>query len=145
MKLRMPSAWLKVKAVDNYGPEKSVKQIRAKLGRLNDTYKQVKDNNSRTWDVLQSCPYYNDFNKLLGERDIVSFKKVKEVTGSKNTNLLTSPKGKVHIFGKKVSTSLGNLVDLKCSFMWFLQKALSFEGSLWEVSSKIWSKKLWTR
>ena len=48
MKLRMPSAWLKVKVVDNYGPEKSVKQIRAKLGRLNDTYKQVKDNSSRT-------------------------------------------------------------------------------------------------
>ena len=34
---RQPSAWLKVKAaVDNHGPEKSVKQIKAKLGRLKD-------------------------------------------------------------------------------------------------------------
>ena len=29
-------------AVDNHGPEKSVKQIKAKLGRLKDAYKQVK-------------------------------------------------------------------------------------------------------
>ena len=34
--------------VDNHGPEKSVKQIKAKLGRLKDAYKQVKDNNGRT-------------------------------------------------------------------------------------------------
>ena len=34
---RQPGAWLKVKAaVDNHGPEKSVKQIKAKLGRLKD-------------------------------------------------------------------------------------------------------------
>ena len=37
---RQPSAWLKVKAaVDNHGPEKSVKQIKAKLKRLKDAYK----------------------------------------------------------------------------------------------------------
>ena len=48
----------------------------------------------------QSHPYYNDFNELLGERDIVSFKHLKEVAGSKNANLPTSPEGKVHIFGK---------------------------------------------
>ena len=134
---RQPSAWLKVKAaVDNHGPEKSVKQIKAKLGRLKDAYKQVKDNNSRTGAAPQSRPYYNDFNWLLGERDIVSFKQVKEVVGSKNANLPTSPEGKVHVFGKKVSVSLCNLVALKCSSMWYLQKALSFESSLWEVLLK---------
>ena len=70
---QQPSAWLKVKApVDNHGTEKSVKQIKAKLGRLKDAYKQVKDNNSRTGAAPQSCPYYNDFNELLGERDIPS-------------------------------------------------------------------------
>ena len=47
---------------------------------------------------------------------VVSFKQVKEVGCSKNTNLPTSPEGKVHIFGKKVSTSLGILVALKCGF-----------------------------
>ena len=35
-------------AVGNHGPEKSVKQIKAKLGRLKDPYKQVKGNNRRT-------------------------------------------------------------------------------------------------
>ena len=34
---RQPGAWLKVKAaVDNHGPEKSVKQSKAKLGHLKD-------------------------------------------------------------------------------------------------------------
>ena len=34
---RQPNAWLKVKAaVDNHGPEKSVKQIKAKLRRVKD-------------------------------------------------------------------------------------------------------------
>ena len=70
------------------------------------------------------------FNELLGEGDIVSFKQRKEVGCSKNKNLQTSPEGKVNIFDIKVSTSLGNLVGLKCSSMWFLQKALSFESSL---------------
>ena len=54
-----------MKAVDNHGPEKSMKQIKAKLGRLKDVYKQVKDNNSRTEAAPESCPYYNDFNELL--------------------------------------------------------------------------------
>ena len=142
IKLRhwQPSAWRKVKAVDNHGPEKSMKQIKAKLGRLKDVYKQVKDNNSRTGAAPESCPYYNDFNELLWERDIVSFKQVKKVGWSKNTNLPTSPEGKVHIFGKKVSTSLGNLITLKCNSMWFLLKA-AFE----RCSSKIWKEKPWTR
>ena len=61
---------------------------------------------------------------------MVNFKQVKEVGCSKNTNLPTSTEGKVHIFGKKVSTSLGNLVALKRSSMWFLQKTLSFGSSL---------------
>ena len=77
------------------------------------------------------------FNKLLGERDIVSFKQVKEVECSKNTNLPTSPEGKVHMFDEKVSTTLSNLIALKCSSMWLLQKALSFESSLERCSSKI--------
>ena len=109
-----------------------MKQVKVKLGRLKDAYKQVRDNNSRTGAAPKSCPYYNDFNELLGERDIVSFKQVKEVGCSKNTNLPTSPEGKVH----KVSNSLVNLVSLKCSSMWFLQKAFSFESSFREVLFK---------
>ena len=52
-------------AVGNHGPEKSVKQIKAKVGRLKDPCKQVKGNNSRTGAASQSCPYYNDLNELL--------------------------------------------------------------------------------
>ena len=105
-------------AIDNHRPEMSAKQTKAKLRRLKDAYKQVKDNNSRSGAAPQSCPFYNDFNEVLGERDIVSFKQVKEVECSKNTNLPTTPEDEVHIFGKKVSTSLGNLVALKCRSIW---------------------------
>ena len=48
-------------------PEKSVKQIKTKLGRLKDAYKQLKDN-SRMVAAPQSCPYCNGFNKSLGEQ-----------------------------------------------------------------------------
>ena len=53
--------------------QKSLKKNKAKLGRLKDAYKHVKDNNSRTGAAPQSCPYYDDFNELLGERDISQF------------------------------------------------------------------------
>ena len=86
-------------AIDNHRSEMSAKQTKAKLRRLKDAYKQVKGNNSRSGAAPQSCSYYNDFNELLGERDIVSFKQVKDVEYSKNTNLPTTPEGKVHIFG----------------------------------------------
>ena len=46
--------------VDNNGPEKSVKQIKAELGRLKDLYKQAKNNHSRTGAAPQSSPYYNN-------------------------------------------------------------------------------------
>ena len=74
-------------AVDSHGSEKSVKQIRAKLGSLKVAYKQVKDDNSRTEAAPQLCPYYDDFNELLGERNMVSSEQVKEVGCSKSTNL----------------------------------------------------------
>ena len=48
-----------IATVDNHGPETSVKQIKAKLGRLKDVYKQVKYSKSRTGAAPQSCPYYN--------------------------------------------------------------------------------------
>ena len=57
---------------------------------------------------------------------MISFKQAQEDGFSKNTNLPTSPEGKVHTFGKKVSNSLGHLVALKCSSMWFLQKAFKY-------------------
>ena len=61
-------AWLKVKiAIDNHGPEKSVKQIKVNYDA--SKMRKAKDNNSRTRAAPQSCPYYNDFNELLGERD----------------------------------------------------------------------------
>ena len=81
--------------------------------------------------------YHNDvrITKILTsyqekETQFQSFKQVKEVACSKNMNLQTSPEGKVHIFGKKITTCLANLLALKCSSKWVLQKAFSFESSL---------------
>ena len=61
--------------VDILGPEKSVKQfLKAKLTFLKDGYKQAKDNKPRT-SPQQFCPYYDDFDDMMGDHDMISIKK----------------------------------------------------------------------
>ena len=76
------------------GLEKTVKQIKAKLARLKDAYKQAKDNNSKSGASPQYCQYYNDFDEVLGERDTISFKNVKEVGCTDRIELHTPIEGK---------------------------------------------------
>lgn len=86
------SAWIKIKIlVDKFGPEKSVKQIKAKLRGLKDAYKNAKDNNSKTGAAPQYPAFYNDFDEILGHRDIISFKYVKDVGCSEDQQALASP------------------------------------------------------
>ena len=91
---RQPSGWLKVKAfVDKNGLKKSVKQIKVKLLRLKDAYKLAKENNSKTGASPQFCQYYKDFEEMLGERDAISFKNVKEVGCAKSISPTNSVEG----------------------------------------------------
>ena len=77
---KQPSAWLKMKQeIDKKGLSKSVTQIKSKLRNMNDEYKKAKDNNSQTGTSPIYPPFYNDFEEMLGSRDVINLKYVKEV------------------------------------------------------------------
>ena len=75
---KQPSAWLKMKQeIDKKGLSKSVTQIKSKLRNM--AYKKAKDNNSQTGTSPIYPPFYNDFEEMLGSRDVTNLKYVKEV------------------------------------------------------------------
>ena len=77
---KQPSAWLKMrKEIDKKRISKSVTQIKNKLRNMKDGYKKAKDNNSQTGTSSMYPPFYNDFEEMLGSRDVINLKYVKEV------------------------------------------------------------------
>ena len=77
---KQPSAWLKMKQeIDKKGLSKSVTQIKSKLRNMKNAYKKAKDNNSQTGTSAIYPPFYNDFEEMLGSRDVINLKYVKEV------------------------------------------------------------------
>ena len=58
--------------IDKLGKENSIKQIKDKLQNREDLYKPAKDNNKKTGSSPMFSPYYQDFDKILGTRDISS-------------------------------------------------------------------------
>ena len=77
---KQPSAWQKMKQeIDKKGLSKSVTQIKGKLRNMKDAYKKAKDNNSQTGTSPIYPPFYNDFEEMLGSRDVINLKYVKEV------------------------------------------------------------------
>ena len=77
---KQPSAWLKMKKeIDKKRISKSVTQIKNKLRNMKDGYKKAKDNNSQTGTSSMYPPFYNDFEEMLGSRDVINLKYVKEV------------------------------------------------------------------
>ena len=77
---RQPSTWLKMKQeIDKKGLSKSVTQIKSKLRNMKDAYKKARDNNSQTGTSPIYPSFYNDFEEMLGSRDVKNLKYVKEV------------------------------------------------------------------
>ena len=51
---------------------------RVNLTAMKDVYKKAKDNNSQTGTSPIYPPFYNDFEEMLGSRDVIDLKYVKE-------------------------------------------------------------------
>ena len=76
---RSYEAWQKIKReIDNNGPSKSVKQIKTKLRNLKDAYKKAKENNKTSGASPEFPPFFEEFDTILGSRDVVN---MPEVTG----------------------------------------------------------------
>ena len=65
--------WIKIKtAVNEKGPEKTLKQLKDKIQNLKDAYKAVRDNNKKTGASPTYSPYFEDFDEVLGTRDVIN-------------------------------------------------------------------------
>ena len=75
------SAWAKIKLlVDAAGLAKSMRHQKDEIKYLNDTSKQVKDNNKRRGSATQTSAYFQDFDQLLGTREDISSKNITQVS-----------------------------------------------------------------
>ena len=78
--LKQPSAWLKMKReIAKNGLSKSVTQTKNKRRNMKEAYKKAKDNNNQTGTSLAYPTFYNNFDEMLGSRDVINPKYVKEV------------------------------------------------------------------
>ena len=78
---RINSVWVKIKVkIDKLRKEKSMKQIKDKLWNLRDLYKQAKGSNKKTGRSPVFSPYYyQDFDEILGTRDVICLQHSREV------------------------------------------------------------------
>ena len=58
-------------AVQKIG-NKSMKQCKDKIRNLKELYKTSKDSNKKTGENLHLSPFYNIFDEMLGDRDVVT-------------------------------------------------------------------------
>ena len=64
--------WIKIKTdVNEKGPEKT-KQLKDKIRNLKDAYKAARDNNKKTGASPTYSPYFEDFDEVLGTRDVIN-------------------------------------------------------------------------
>ena len=74
------TVWQKVKVgVNKHNPEKTVTQCKNKIRNLKATFKAAKENNKRSGASLEFCHYFNNFNEVLGTRDVINLPHIAEV------------------------------------------------------------------
>ena len=75
--------WI-VEAVSSHGPEKTLKQGKVKIRNMKDAYKKCKDGNKKSGNKSNKCPFYDEFDKLLSDRDVVNLPEFMEVGSAKS-------------------------------------------------------------
>ena len=74
------TVWQTIKAeVNKHGPEKTVTQCKNKIRNLKAAYKAAKENNKKSGASLEFCQYFNEFDELLGTRDVINLPHIAEV------------------------------------------------------------------
>ena len=67
------NVWILIKnKIDATGKPKILKQRKTKIRNLKDAYKACKNNNKKTGRYPTFCPYFQDFDEILGTRDVTN-------------------------------------------------------------------------
>ena len=70
---RATETWHKIaEEVNKVGSPKTIKQCKDKLRNLKQSYKEAKGNNNKIGRPLQTSPFYDSFDKVLGTRAVVT-------------------------------------------------------------------------
>lgn len=74
-------AWAQIlKNVNQHGCQRSLEQVKRKFGRIEETYVKCKDKNkNKTGEGLNTCPYYDDLDRLLCQKKKVNLPEFTEV------------------------------------------------------------------
>ena len=61
------------------GPEKTLKQLKDKIWNLKDAYKAARHKNKETGASPTYSPYFENFDEVLGTRDVINTSFAREV------------------------------------------------------------------
>ena len=67
------------KKVNQQGSPKTKQQCRIKIRNLKADYKRCKDKNKESGSNHHSCPFYEEFDAILGTRNVISMPEFAEV------------------------------------------------------------------
>ena len=65
--------------VNKHRPEKTVTQCKNKIRNVKAAYKAAKENNKKKEASLEFCQYFNNFDEVLGTRDVINLPHIAEV------------------------------------------------------------------
>ena len=103
--------WIKIKtAVNEKGPQKTSKQLKYKMQNLKDAYKAARDNNKKTGASPTYSPYFEDFDEVLGTRDVINTPFAREV-GVLNQDDISDDGGKGNLILFRISLKAGKGVQ----------------------------------
>ena len=83
-------AWARILSAVSKVGVKTLKQCKDKLRNMKELYKDAKDKNRQTGETFHKSPYFEEFDKVLGTRDVVVMPHLKQV-GSNTTPTATAP------------------------------------------------------
>ena len=70
------------KTLAEAGFTRTFSQVREKIKQLKQNYKKIKDNNNKSGNNRKTCKYFEELDKILGDRPITTPPSVIESTGN---------------------------------------------------------------
>ena len=84
---RCNEVWFTIrKELSKYGGQKTKKQCTDKLRNLKDLYKKAKENNRTSGASPETSLFFEDFDEILGSRDVSNMPELKEVGAAEKSS-----------------------------------------------------------
>lgn len=78
--------------VNQHGSPKSIQQCKIKVRNLKAEYKRCKDRNKESGNSHHTCPFFEEFDAILGHRNVISMPEFGEASFGTTVPLSRKPK-----------------------------------------------------